>query len=151
MHFKTVLAHLKSKIFSIGQPWWSTFFHIETCWTHIFVLNPPLMSSARKLFSEWFLLSLQLRTNILQIGAGFVIRNRSNSYYKSGQSYYKSGQNYWLQIGACFMKIYFNLKRHYHLNTFRQIKLRFYAVEIECSNKLSHNTSIFKKIFWLTH
>ena len=42
MHFKTVLAHLKSKTFSVGQPWWPTFFHIETCWTHIFVLDPPL-------------------------------------------------------------------------------------------------------------
>ena len=31
MHFKTVLAHLKSKLFSVGQPWWPTFFHIETC------------------------------------------------------------------------------------------------------------------------
>ena len=44
MHFKTVLAQLKSKIFSVGQPWWPTFFHIETCWTHIFVLGPPLCS-----------------------------------------------------------------------------------------------------------
>ena len=40
MHFKTVLAHLKSKIFSVGQP----LFHIETCWTHIFVLDPHLIS-----------------------------------------------------------------------------------------------------------
>ena len=31
MDFKTVLAHLKSKIFSVGLPWWPTFFHIETC------------------------------------------------------------------------------------------------------------------------
>ena len=53
MHFKTVLAHLKSKIFSVGQPWWPTFFHTETCWTHIFVLGPPLLSmisSVYKLF-----------------------------------------------------------------------------------------------------
>ena len=42
MHFKTVWAHLKSKTFSVGQPWWPTFFHIETCWNHIFVLDPPL-------------------------------------------------------------------------------------------------------------
>ena len=41
MHFKTVLAHLKWKIFSVGQPWWPKFFHIETGWTHIFVLSPP--------------------------------------------------------------------------------------------------------------
>ena len=27
IHFKSVLAHLKSKIFSIGQRWWPTFFH----------------------------------------------------------------------------------------------------------------------------
>ena len=27
MNFKSVLAHLKSKIFSVGQPWWPTFFH----------------------------------------------------------------------------------------------------------------------------
>ena len=31
IHFKTVLDHLKSKFFSVGQPWWPTFFHIETC------------------------------------------------------------------------------------------------------------------------
>ena len=27
MHFKSVLAHLESNIFFVGQPWWSTFFH----------------------------------------------------------------------------------------------------------------------------
>ena len=27
MHFMGVLAHLKSKLFSVGQPWWLTLFH----------------------------------------------------------------------------------------------------------------------------
>ena len=45
MHFKTVLAHLKSKIFSVGQLWWPTFFHTETCWIQIFVLGPPLQKN----------------------------------------------------------------------------------------------------------
>ena len=27
MYFKSVLAHLKSKVFSVCQPWWPTFFH----------------------------------------------------------------------------------------------------------------------------
>ena len=51
MHFKTVLAHLKSKIFSVGQPWWPTFFHTETCWTHIFVLGPPLIHHNYSLYN----------------------------------------------------------------------------------------------------
>ena len=43
MHFKAVLAHLKSKIFSVGQPV-ANIFCIELCRTHIFVLGPPLRS-----------------------------------------------------------------------------------------------------------
>ena len=52
MHFKTVLAHLKSTVFSVGQPWWLTFFHIETCQTHIFVMGPPLGLSAYGLYED---------------------------------------------------------------------------------------------------
>ena len=53
---------------------------------------------------EWFSLLLRIWTDILQIGAGFVITNRGKYYYKLGWDYYKSGQLL-PQIGVGLLQI----------------------------------------------
>ena len=43
------------------------------------------LSHFGKLFIEWFSLLLKIQTDVLQIGASFVIKNRFNGYWKSRQ------------------------------------------------------------------
>ena len=64
MHFKTVLAHLKSKFFSVGQPWWPTFFQIQT------LLNSHVRSGSVP----------DDRCKIVKI---LIFRSRSQEHFKS--------------------------------------------------------------------
>ena len=55
MDFKTVLAHLKSKIFSVSQPWWPTFFTFKLAEPHIRFGSTPGDSFTCCIFLNYFL------------------------------------------------------------------------------------------------
>ena len=53
MYFKSALAHLKSKIFSVANHGGWYFFTLETCWSYMFLLGPPLyINMTQKLLKE---------------------------------------------------------------------------------------------------
>ena len=78
MHFKSVLAHLKSKIFSVGQSWWLTFFHTS------YLLKSHVRSGSVPDISKWKLILKPIiyesfsRTFCMQVSSIIYLRIFSN-------------------------------------------------------------------------
>ena len=73
MYFKSALAHLKSKIFSVANHGGWHFFTLETCWSYMFLLGPPLyINMTQKLLIEicqtsfWQLIKKKLKLEVNQ-------------------------------------------------------------------------------------